>query len=226
MELSEREDLAQLPAGMSAWYTEWTLLDHSIRIQGTWAQSLAVVAFGLLQFSDPRVTVSCLHDLAGNGINAALFVNNRGLQFGTAASDALGYKVEADAPDTTPFDRSATGVAAAALYSAFEGSDSTAPLTADRAIRLGGQQDGGLIAAELRTAEGVGAILVNLTNTRVRATLPSGLVHDEVTVRSADLSTLVTSENSITKSDPSPASTLVLPPYSIANLHDSRGADR
>ncbi|HEV3227983.1 MAG TPA: hypothetical protein VGY97_00810, partial [Solirubrobacteraceae bacterium] len=136
-----RAELAQLPPGTRAWMTEWNLFDRQVPVHGTWAQGLAVAAFGLDLLSDPRVTTAENHALVGSAPFGAIFTDVNGLSFGPLAGGAGtgargarsgrppvaragGFTVlDRQPPATVPFTLSASGVAMSQLLLAARGAD-------------------------------------------------------------------------------------------------------
>jgi hypothetical protein len=119
--------LSLLPAGMSAWLTEFNLFDRVARAHTTWAQGLALDTFALDALRDSRVDQADVHALVASAPFGALFADRAGLRFGDSASAAFNVP-RPHPPATQPFGRSATGVSAAALLSALRGARSVQPL--------------------------------------------------------------------------------------------------
>ena len=98
------KDLSILPAGVTAWITEWNLNSGSKQLGGTWAQGLSMISYALRLLGDDRVELLDNHALVGDNSFAALTT-------------------------TTGFAPSSDGVTLGMLLRAVRGATTASPLT-------------------------------------------------------------------------------------------------
>jgi hypothetical protein len=146
--------IRKLPAGSTAWVTEWNLWRGS-SLLGTWANGLTNATYLLALLGEPWVGQSDLHALTFRKPSAALF----------PSADGFG-----DHTRTVPFAPTATGAALGVLHPLLSDGARVRPLALRRAPRIGGTR---LAAVRGVQVEGRGALLVNLTDRR-RGVSPAG----------------------------------------------------
>jgi hypothetical protein len=169
--------LTRLEAGVGAWVTEWSLLDRSARVLGTWAQGLDVASYGLYLVGEARVVQTDNEALVGSVPFAAIFAGRRGLDPGPGARLAV---PAGRAPPTTPFALSASGSAMYDMLRVLAGAHITLPMrfSGGDSVRNGALQGIGLDAND-----GVHALVVNLGPKPIELRLPaqlSGLHYHEL----------------------------------------------
>jgi hypothetical protein len=193
-------DASPLPV----WVTEWNLFDRTAAVHATWAQGLAVAAYGIDLLADGRVAQSDNHALVGSAPFGALFAGTDGLSFGRDAGFAA---VARRPPATPPYGRSANGVAMAALLTTLARGRMLWPLAF-----TGGQ--GMVVTGEARAR----GLLVNLAAGAVRVTLPAAVRGGTAVQLWAEPSRLVTGARSLHSRAGHVQSTVLLEPYSLTLL--------
>jgi hypothetical protein len=158
--------MAQLPASLKVWVTEWNLFDTVARVHGTWAQGLAVVEFGFELLSAPRVVQSDYETLVDSAPFGAIFGSTTGLQLSpVGASGTQTFRaVLARAPTTPLFGLAAGGVAMKALLGAMNGA------TVSRAVGFGSAPVGGFAFGG---THGFAAVIVNLSDRPYSLSVPA-----------------------------------------------------
>jgi hypothetical protein len=197
--------LARLHTRASIWVTEWNLYDTVARVHETWAQGLAVAAYGLDLLSTPRVVQADYHALVSNGPFDALFGSRAELYLGGKGVTAF-RAVSANPPATPQFGLAAGGVAMQALLGAL----------AD-AHQLGGIQFGSFpVGGDVFTGgRGPGAVIVNLTEGVARIAVPKALRGLHYVERWAPPITLVAGLDTLQARTGTTAATLDLEPFSL-----------
>jgi len=82
--------IAGLPPKLPVWVTEWNLFDTVARVHGTWAQGLAVAAFGLDLLSAPRVVQTDYETLVDSAPFGAIFGSTAGLELSHGVGGGVG----------------------------------------------------------------------------------------------------------------------------------------
>jgi hypothetical protein len=195
--------LTKLPSRVGIWVTEWNLFDTVARVQGTWAQGLAVAAYGLDLLTTPRVVQADYHALVNNGPFDALFG-------GYAELSAHGgfRAVSSDPPATPLFGLAAGGVAMQSLLGAL----ADGPVEQLRALRFGSAPVGGAMFTGGRTG---GAVIVNLTADLAPISLPQGLRGLPYTEHWAPPITLVAGTATLQGRTGTTTATMRLEPFSL-----------
>lgn len=154
--------LAALPPNVEVWLTEWNKAGH-FASSGTqiWAQALSVVAVGLEQLLEPRVTISLVHNIVdgtGNPHDIGVATVFPSFANGSGGSTELG--------------RTALGHALPQLFTAIGPGATVRRLTIAGVPAIGGH-DGvrGILIGGRRP----GALLVNLTAESVSVEVPPEL---------------------------------------------------
>jgi hypothetical protein len=150
------QTLDQLPASMKVWLTEYN--QTSLLTSGgtqIWAQALSVAAVQLDQLADPTITISLLHDIVGGIANPQ--------DHGTAEV----FPLFTDGFDgSRVLARTSLGYAAPLVYSTVAGATAIGRLTIRGEPGIDGLEMFGPHA---------GALLLNLTDRKIKLTLPSPL---------------------------------------------------
>lgn len=207
--------IAQLPAKVKIWVTEWNLFDTVARVHGTWAQGLAVAAFGIELLSAPRVAESDYETLVNSAPFGAIFGDTAGLQLssgGGRASETF-RAVVAHAPATPLFGLAAGGVAMRALLAGLVGARFSRTMVFGPAAVRGIAFAGGL---------GIGAVIVNLSGRPFVIAVPALLRGLPYTERSAKPITLVAGTASLRNATGNTSATLELQPFSLIRIGKAR----
>ena len=146
-------ELAELPAGLQVWVTEFNLADQNGRWFGTWAHGLFVAELAISLLVTPRVSQAALHNVVGSTESAALFT-------GTAGFGATG-------PATVRFGRTACGTALAMVQATVRAATSVQALAYAGGPVLAPSGVPGLVGVRLETPSGIRVIVVNLTGLAV-----------------------------------------------------------
>jgi hypothetical protein len=153
--LLHKQGLRELPKGVEAWMTEWTVRPSSI-LRGRWAHGLSDAEYLLGLLGEPRVRQEDLHALILSQPSGALFANSKGFRAG---------------PATVPFAPTAVGAAFSELHPLLSGGARVRGLTVRDAPRIPGTQ---LAAVRAVGVQGRGALLLNLTGRQRRVRLAGG----------------------------------------------------
>jgi len=198
--------VARLHTRARIWVTEWNLFDTAARVQGTWAQGLAVAAYGLDLLGAPRVVQADYHALVSSGGFDALFGSTTEFDL-TGGHGVAGFRAVVAHPPATPlFGLAAGGVAMQALLGALAGAHALQPL------HFGSVPVGGAVfTGRSRPA----AVIVNLTDELAPISVPSGLRGLPYTERWAPPVTLVAGLASLQAGSGTTAATLDLEPFSL-----------
>jgi hypothetical protein len=205
--------IARLPARLEIWVTEWNLFDTVARVHGTWAQGLAVAAFGLDLLSGPRVARSDYETLVNSEPFGAIFGNTAGLQLSAGGGTATFRPLLDHAPATPLFGLAAGGVAMRALLAGLAGASFS------RTIGLGSAPVHGIAFAG---TTGFGAVIVNLSREPLVLPVPALLQRLPYTERSAPPITLVAGTASLHNETGTTAATLQLQPFSLVRIGKTR----
>jgi hypothetical protein len=203
--------IARLPPRLPVWVTEWNLFDTVARVHGTWAQGLAVAAFGLDLLSAPRVTQTDYETLVDSAPFGAIFGSTAGLELshGDGGAGAAFRAVVAHAPTTPLFGLATGGVAMQALLGALAGS------TVSRTISFGRAPVHGIAFAG---TTGFGALIVNLSDRPFLLSVPLFLRGLPYTERSARPITLVAGIASLRNQTGTTTGTFELLPFSLLEM--------
>jgi len=203
--------IARLPPTVGIWLTEWNLFDTVARVHGTWAQGLAVAAFGLDLLSAPRVVQADYETLADSAPFGAIFGSTDGLQLSTGGGGgpATFRAVIAHAPATPLFGLATGGVAMQALLDAVAGATFVRPIT----FRSAAIQGIG-VAGKL----GFGAVIVNLSDKPFVISVPQLLRKLPYTESWAPPITLVAGAASLHSQTGTTATTFGLQPFSLLRI--------
>jgi hypothetical protein len=145
----------QLPKGVDAWLTEWTVRPGST-MRGRWAHGLSDAEYALGLLGEPRVRQEDLHALILEEPGGALFANSKGFRGG---------------PATVPFAPTAVGAAVGELYPLLSGGSRVRQLTVPHSPHIPGTR---LAAVRAAAVQGRGALLLNLTGRQRRVRLAGG----------------------------------------------------
>jgi hypothetical protein len=203
--------IARLPPRLPVWVTEWNLFDTVARVHGTWAQGLAVAAFGLDLLSAPRVTQTDYETLVDSAPFGAIFGSTAGLELshGDGGAGVAFRAVVAHAPTTPLFGLATGGVAMQALLGALAGS------TVSRTISFGRAPVHGIAFAG---TTGFGALIVNLSDRPFLLSVPLFLRGLPYTERSARPVTLVAGIASLRNQTGTTTGTFELLPFSLLEM--------
>lgn len=190
------------------WVTEWNLFDTVARVHGTWAQGLAVAAFGLDLLSARRVVQADYETLVDSAPFGAIFGTTAGLQLarGHGGGPVTFRAVTAHAPVTPVFGLAAGGVAMQALLHALAGA------TVARTISFRSAPVHGIAAA---TKTGFRAVIVNLSRKPFLLSVPKLLRGLPYTERSAQPITLVAGIATLRNETGTTTAVFALPPFSL-----------
>jgi hypothetical protein len=153
--LLHKQGLRDLPTGVDAWMTEWTVRP-SFALRGRWAHGLSDAEYLLGLLGEPRVRQEDLHALIMSQPGAALFANSTGFGGG---------------PATVPYAPTAVGAAFGELHPLLSGGARVRGLTVRDAPRIPGTR---LAAVRAVAVQGRGALLLNLTGRHRRVRLAGG----------------------------------------------------
>jgi hypothetical protein len=203
--------IAGVPHSLGVWVTEWNLFDTVARVHGTWAQGLAVAAFGLDLVSAPRVEQSDYETLIDSAPFGAIFGTTAGLQLSNdGGGGAVTFRaVVAHAPTTPLFGLATGGVAMQALLAALAGATVARPLT------FGSAPVHGIGVAG---KAGFGAVIVNLSNRPFVFSVPGllrGLPYSERWGRPI---TLVAGTGSLRRQSGTTTAKIQLEPFSLLRI--------
>lgn len=207
--------IARLPAGLKVWVTEWNLFDTVARVHGTWAQGLAVAAFGLDLLSARRVVETDYETLVDSAPFGAIFGSTTGLQLSDAGGGGTSTfrAVLAHAPPTPPFGLATGGVAMQALLGTLAGA------TVSRPIGFGSAPVHGIGVAG---KAGFGAVIVNLSDRPYSLSVPELLRGLPYTERWARPITLVAGTASLRIGTGTTSATFGLEPFSLLQIGGAR----
>ena len=205
--------LSTLPNRVKIWVTEWNLFDTVARVHETWAQGLAVAAYGFDLLTTPRVAQADYHALVSNGPFDALFGSRD--DFGPADPHGQFRPVLADPPATPVYGLAAGGVAMQALLGALAGAHEL------RALGFGSAPVGG---AMFTGGSAAGAVIVNLTADLAPISVPERLRGLAYTERWAPPITVVAGTASLQSRAGTTAATLDLEPFSLLWIKPARSA--
>jgi hypothetical protein len=203
-------DLPVLPAGMTAWLSEFGMFDRAVAYPGTWAHGLVVAAQALLTLEDRRVRMVDNHTLVGKAVFSAIFDDDKGFEYdGFTRPDAP--------PATAPLALTAAGTALRQVATALRGMTSARSL-GFQAPAADGSRDqlGWLFNHGPRRA----ALVLNLSAQRRRLTT-SGWFPGAARAHHVcgDPATRVTGPQSLTRTNGTVAAGQVeLPAYSVTRL--------
>jgi hypothetical protein len=202
--------IARLPRRLQVWVTEWNLFDTVAPVHGTWAQGLAVAAFGLDLLRAPRVEQSDYETLVNSAPFGALFGSTAGLNLGGPGGGGVTFRaVSARAPATPLFGLATGGVAMQALLHTISGAVLARPLrfraAPVRGIAVGGKS-------------GFGAVIVNLSDKRFAISVPAVLRHLPYTERVAPPITLVAGTPSLREYAGTTGAALEVEPFSLVEI--------
>jgi hypothetical protein len=213
--------LAQLPARLAVWATEYNLFDRVAPVHTTWAQGLALGGYTLDLLTDPRVEQADVHALVSSAPFGALFADPNGLAFGDRARRGFRAPV-AHPPATRPLDLSATGVAAEALLEALDGAIRAEPLrfTVVAPARAAGASAAALRGALLQSSSGrPRAIILNQSPFGLMVRPPAALAGARFDERWAGPATLVSGMRALRRvRGVVAAGGVVVPGYSVTVL--------
>lgn len=203
--------ISRLPRRLPVWVTEWNLFDTVARVHGTWAQGLAVAAFGLDLLSAPRVSQSEYETLVDSAPFGAIFGSTAGLQLasGRGGGPVTFRAVLARAPATPPFGLATGGVAMQGLLGALAGA------TFARSMSFGSAPVRGMAVAG---KTGPGAVIVNLSRKPFLISVLGPLRGLPYTERWARPITLVTGTASLRAHTGTTGSTFDLEPFSLLEI--------
>jgi hypothetical protein len=196
--------IAGLPPGLEAWVTEWNLFDTRARVHGTWAQGLAVAAFGLELITAPRVTQADYHALVNNDKFGALF------DLGGQGGRGLVERTASGRPSR--FGLYPGGVAMQALLAALVGARSV------RALSFGAGDSRQVGGALFTGAQGTSGVMVNESAGAASVVLPSPLVGQPYVERWAAPGTPVLGLRTLRARSGSTTATMRLEPFSLVHI--------
>lgn len=220
-----------IPADKEIWITEYNLIEDIFgnnynsgrrpRVMGTWAHGLYALSMNLMFLEEPRVTITCNHDLAEDFKFGAILPHENSFH----VSDAQAFPVD-------PMTLSATGQALQLLGETAEGMTQILALDFADSPQLTGKDSytypalyGWQFEAPLKKADAeeasraLGAIVLNLSSEIVELDLADvafkGADYRQI---SADPRTLVTHASALKSQQGIASSTVTLPPHSVTKL--------
>ena len=214
----EKQILDPLPAGLSAWVTEWNLTPtEGVLEHGSWAQGLteAVYATGLARL--PKVALMENETLINTQVYGALFSGvsshyaQKTQRKTVAVPDAQGVNVE-------PFARSGGGFALGAFNRSLHGATSTTQITFADAPTVSGTQTPGLIGQTFTVSGKRNLFFVNLSGDDVGLDLHTLAGHYSMDQYSTTPATFIVSEDSVTHHGGTVTGKVLLPAYSVTSL--------
>lgn len=207
--------IGRLPRRVEVWVTEWNLFDTVARVHGTWAQGLAVAAFGLDLLGSPRVEQSDYETLVDSAPFGAIFGSTEGLQLSSGSGGAaVSFRaVIARAPATPLFGLATGGVAMQGLLGALTGATVARPMSF-RSVPVRGM----VVAGE----NGVGAVIVNLSAKPLLISVLAPLRGLPYTERYAPPVTLVAGIASLHSLSGTTGATIGLEPFSLLEIGKGR----
>ncbi|MEC3956786.1 hypothetical protein VMT65_27375 [Nocardia sp. CDC153] len=177
--------LRDMPTGLQAWFTEYNQmgkeatppLDRLPAVRQTWAVGLSVASFTLRALLDPRAGMAVVHC----ALNGAPSTTTGG---GGTTNQAVHALISDGSGGSALFGRTALNIALTPIYHCLD------EATTVRSLRLdpGVESPAGLLlppyigvadaftGAELSSAAGIRAILINTSDRSLRITLPPSLV--------------------------------------------------
>jgi len=209
-----------LPSGVSAWITEWNLwIDQGVLEQGSWAQGLANASYALDLANDPSVELMDNHDLVGNQIWGALFVNS-----GSYLTTVQGQTIDTPSPvpSTRQFGMSSTGLALSALARSLHGATSTASLDFSPNPNIATTSVPGLIGQKFTVNGKTNLYFVNLSTTDETVNL-GGLAGTYSVLQYASSPTnfvtgFASGTGSVTTTNSTATNSVTIPAYSVTSL--------
>ncbi|MEV0463891.1 hypothetical protein AB0I30_12395 [Nocardia tengchongensis] len=177
--------LPELPSGMRAWFTEYNQmgkeavapLDRLPAVQQTWAVGLSVASFTLRALLDPRADLAVMH-CALNGAPSA------GTGGGGTTNQAVHALISDGSGGSSRFGRTALNVALTSIYHCLEAGTTVRALRLDRCVEISAALLTPVYAgaaeaftgAELTSAGGTRAVLINTSDRPLRIALPANLI--------------------------------------------------
>ena len=200
-----------LPAGVTAWITEWNLwTDQGVLEQGSWAHGLTEASYALDLTNQPSVELMNNHDLVSNQLWGALFVNN--------ASYLNTVLTPTPVPSTQQFGMSSGGFALSTLARSQHGASSTAPLSFSTNPSIVGTSVPGLMGQSFIVNGKTNMYFVNLSATSENINLGTLAGSYSALQYATSPTNFVTGDSSIPPSSSTVTNTVTIPGYSVTSL--------
>ena len=213
----QNQDLKYLPAGVSAWITEWNLWSDNLQIEhGSWAQGLTEANYALDLARAPQIELTDNHDLISKQIYGALFANSQG--YGTTAEAGKSIGTPSPLPTTQPFGMTAGGFALSALLRSLHGATGTATLNFSSLPNIAGTSVPGLAGQSFTVNGKTNLYFVNLTATDETVSLGSLSGNYSVLQYASSPANFVTGNSSIPANSFTASNTVNIPAYSVTSL--------
>jgi hypothetical protein len=234
-QMQDFESFETIPADKEIWITEFNLMEDIFgnnynsgrrpRVMGTWGHGLYALSMNLMFLEEPRVKMTCNHDLVQDFRFGAILPNENSFR----VSDTQNFPV-------TPMTLSATGQALQLLGETTENMTQARRMNFANSPNLTGKDGYSYPAlygwqfdsARKTAAEGappasappaLGSIVLNLSDSIVQLDL-AGMDFENAKYQqlSADPRTLVTNESSLKSQQGVASAAVALPPHSVTQL--------
>ncbi|MVU75743.1 hypothetical protein GPX89_00615 [Nocardia sp. ET3-3] len=225
--------LRDMPSGLQAWFTEYNQmgkeatppLDRLPAVQQTWAVGLSVASFTLRALLDPRAGMAVMHC----ALNGAPSTTTGG---GGTTNQAVHALISDGSGGSVPYGRTALNMALTPIYHCLDQGTTVRPLRLDPGIGTpaalllppyAGAADA-FTGAELTSASGTRAVLINASDRPLRITLPPNLVGaQEVRIQTAapTAAPAFVAGDTVSETSAAVSDVLDLPAYSEAVLRRS-----
>ena len=218
--LRDRPTFNLIPADKEIWITEFNLIEDVFgnntnrlpRVMGSWGHGLYALSMNLMFLEDPRVTLTCNHDLVEN------------YRFGAILPHEDSFQVTPErAFPVVPMSLSASGRALQIVADATDGMTSAQQLSFSdsSAARLGSADAPTLYGWQFGagTADDSRAVILNLSEKIVELNMAElmsqGASYQQI---SADPRTLVTGHDELKETKGTVEGAIALPPHSVTQL--------
>ena len=227
--LRDRPAYRLIPKDKEIWITEFNLIeevfgDHASRlprVMGTWGHGLYALTMNMMFLEEPRITMTCNHDLVEN------------YRFGAILPHESSFEVSAEqAYPVEPMSLSATGQSLRMLAASVSSmgdrqaiSFSQQPSMTDKSGATYPALYGWRFSESDSTSKQASAVVINLSEHIVQLNVES-LIDSGQEIRyeqlSADPRTLVTSEHALTFREGRTTEAVTLSPHAVVQLSLSR----
>ncbi len=226
------ESFEIIPANKEIWITEFNLMEDIFgnnynsgrrpRVMGTWGHGLYALSMNLMFLEEPRVKMTCNHDLVEDFKFGAILPHENSFYL----SDKQAYPV-------TPMTLSATGQALQLLGETAEGMTQALPLEFANSPQLTGKDDYSYPAlygwqfespiqkatAKAAAVSNIKSVVLNLSSHIVKLDLADvAFKNADYRQLSADPRTLVTNASALKSQQGVAENAIALPPHSVTQL--------
>jgi hypothetical protein len=176
-----QKDMAQLPANIPIWVTEYDLGDYNYPVWGTWADALLNATMTMLYLEQPRVQIAAKYSLLENGIHAAIFSSTSGFTEG-----GNGFTDPPNPPKSTLWGQTASAITLQEIAAASLSATQAVSLTFPGAATLsgGGTSYPALYGWNFQSGTARSMVVLNLSNQSLTVDVSglglSGAAYDQI----------------------------------------------